>query len=353
MLPFEDLSLWLNAALFAGGAVLIWLAGTRLSGYANAIAERTGVAKAFIGALLLGGITSLPEGATTITSAAMGSPSLAVNNIVGGIAMQVTVLAVADMMGPGEALSGRVRQATVFLQAALLILILSFIAAGITVDDRGLSGVGSWSAVIFGASIIAFFLIHRHRQDESWKPEEPPAGSEQSVQEDETSEEYPHSQKDTSNRGLVVRTIVAALVILVAGYVVARTGDALAEQTGLGQSLVGFLLLAVATSLPEVSTTLTAVRMGQYAMAFSNIFGANILDASMVFLADLVAPGGPILNQVGTFSVVGSLLGITTTAVYVVGLIERRRRTVLGMGVDSAVVLLIYVGGMLLLYNLR
>lgn len=353
MPAFEDLSLWLNVALFGGGAILIWLAGTRLSGYANAIADRTGVAKAFIGALLLGGITSLPEGATTLTAAALGRPSLAVNNIVGGIAMQVTVLAVADMVVPGEALSARVRQATVLLQASLLILILSFIAAGITVDDRGVAGIGSWSAATFGASIVAFFLIHRHRQHESWEPEEPPKNTEGTGDEEEARRYPSHSQSDTSTRQLVSRTILAALVILIAGYLVARTGDALAAQTGLGQSFVGVLFVAVATSLPEASTTLGAVRLGQYAMAFSNIFGANILDASMVFLADVVGSGGPILNQVGTFSVIGAVLGITTTAVYMVGLIERRKKTVLGMGVDSAVVLLLYFGGMLLLYNLR
>lgn len=355
MLPFEDFPLWLNLVLFGAGAAVIWLAGTRLSRYADAIAERTGVGKAFIGALLLGGITSLPEGATTVTASALGSAPLAVNNVFGGVAMQVAILAVADAVVPGHALTGRIRKPSVLLQGALLVLVLTLAAAGIALGETPVLGVGAWSTAILGTSVFAFYLIHQHRSRETWEPEAPPTGRarEEEEGEGEDGSEAGNSAQELSTRRLVLYTAAAALVILVAGYGIARSGDALAVQTGLGESFVGLLFLAVATSLPEVSTTLSAARMGQFAMAFSNIFGANILDTAVLFIADLAFPAGPVLGEVGTFSLVGALLGIVVTAVYLVGLVERPRRVVLGMGVDSLVVLILYFGGVFLLYTLR
>ena len=73
MPEFGALPLPVNLALFAAAAAVVWLAGTRVAGYASTIAERTGIGKAVVGALLLGGITSLPEVATTGTAAASGN----------------------------------------------------------------------------------------------------------------------------------------------------------------------------------------------------------------------------------------------------------------------------------------
>lgn len=350
MLRFEDFPLWLNLALFGFGALAIWMSGTRLSRYADAIAERTGVGKAFVGALLLGGITSLPEAATTVTAAALGSAALAVNNIFGGVAMQVAILAAADAVVPGHALTARIRKPSVLLQAALLILVLALAAAGIAVGEWSIFGVGVWSTAILGVAILAFFLIHQHKSRETWEPEASPRDAEGEEEGDTRAEE---SAGERSTGRLVLLTSAAGVVILVAGFLVARSGEALAGHTGLGESFVGLLLLAVATSLPEISTTLSAARMGQFAMAFSNIFGANILDTAVIFLADLAFAGGPVLGEVGTFSLIGSLLGLMVTGVYLVGLLERRKRVVLGMGIDSLLVLLLYVAGVGLLYTLR
>ncbi len=140
---------------------------------------------------------------------------------------------------------------------------------------------------------------------------------------------------------------------MVAGFLVARTGDVLAAQTGLEASLVGVVLVAIATSRPEVSTTLAAVRLGEYEMAFSNIFGTNLFDVLLIFLVDAFYQGGPVLNEVGRSSVFGALLGIAVTTVYLAGLVEPRDRVILRMGVDPLVVPITCLRGVALLYQLR
>jgi cation:H+ antiporter len=353
LLAFQALPLAANVALFALGALVIWVAGTRLARYADAVAERTGTGRAFIGALLLGGITSLPEIATTITASAIGNAALAVNNLFGGVAMQVAVLAAVDVIVRGRALTARVDGAVVLLQGALLVVILTLAAAAIAVGDVSFAGVGVWTTAILVASIGAFFLIHRHRSTSpgGWRVTPTPAD----VDEKARAQDHAHGLAPAagSTRALVAKIVAAGAAILVAGILVARTGDVLAEQSGLGASFMGVLLVAVATSLPEASTTIAAVRLGQYEMAFSNIFGANILDLAVLFLADAVFVGAPVLSEVGRFSLTAALLGILLTGVFLAGLIERRERVVLAAGVDSHVVLAVYLGGMVLLYTMR
>jgi cation:H+ antiporter len=158
--------------------------------------------------------------------------------------------------------------------------------------------------------------------------------------------------RDLSSGQLALRMVGVSLVVLAAGFVVTQTGDAVAAQTGLGSSLVGFVLVAISTPLPEVSTTLTAARFGAYGLAFSNIFGTNVFDLGLIFLADLVYAGGPVLNEVGQFAVLGAVLGLIVTLVYLVGIIERRDAVIWRLGPDSFLVFLLYSGGLVLLYRL-
>ena len=140
------------------------------------------------------------------------------------------------------------------------------------------------------------------------------------------------------------------MVILIAGYGLAQSGSGIAEATGLGSSFVGFVLLAISTSLPELSTSLAAARRGLFTMAISDILGTNLINIGLLLVVDLVATDGPIFNTAGTFAVVGAILGIIVTSLFLVGLAERRDKTVFRLGVDSAAVLVVYIGGLVILY---
>jgi cation:H+ antiporter len=170
MPDLADLPAWAVALVFATAAAVVWAAGVRLATFAEEVAKRTGLGRAFIGALLLGGVTSLPEGATTVSASAIGNAPLAVNNIFGGIALQVAVLALADWVARGRALSSRVGDDTVLLQAALLVGVLGVAITGILLPDPLVLGVGVASVATFLSAVAAFFLIHRHRTPGRWLP---------------------------------------------------------------------------------------------------------------------------------------------------------------------------------------
>jgi cation:H+ antiporter len=365
LLNFENQSLWINIAIFVAAAGVVWFAGTRLSEYLAAISDRTGIGKAFTGMLLLGGITSLPEVATVTTASATGNAALAVNNVLGSAAMNVVILALADAMIGRDALTSVVAHPIVLLQGALDILLLSIVACAIIAGDMLIVGVGGWTSVLLLLFLLAMWASSRYQNRRPWVAD----GSRDRRQDGERLQREKHQTGRTdrkhddggdrrpsgtiSLKGTIAKTIIAGLAILVAGFLLARTGDALAQQTGLGSSFVGAVLVGIATSLPEISSVTSAVRLKQYEMAIGDIFGTNLFNVGLIFLADAVYAGGPVLNEVGRFSSFATLLGIVLTTTYLAGLIERKGKTVVRMGIDSIAVLGIYSGGLVILYTLR
>ena len=363
LFDFKGYPLWANIAVFAVAAILVWIAGTKMSHYADAIAERTGIGRAAIGLLLLGGITSLPEVAVTVSASAVGNADLAVNNLLGGVAMQVAILAVADFAIGRDALTSIIPDPVVLLQGTMNVLLLSLVAAGVAVGGGAWFGIGVWSWGVLAFYIGAIWLLAHSQGRFPWRPdgkgwrqrlaEQTESQSRASPVEERKRKSGSSSAGSRGFRAILGKTLFAALAILVAGYLLTRTGETLAEQTGIGSSFFGAVFVAISTSLPEVSTVLAAMRIKRYLMAVSDIFGTNLFDVGLVFVVDAVYRGGPILSEVSRFSTFAALLGTIVTALYLAGLIERRDRTILRMGYDSLAVLVTYLGGVFLLYRLR
>ena len=124
-----------------------------------------------------------------------------------------------------------------------------------------------------------------------------------------------------------------------------RSGDAIAGHIGLSGVLFGATVLAAATSLPELSTGLTSVRMGDYQLAMSDIFGGNAFLPVLFLMASLLS-GSAVLPLAQTTDLYLTALGILLTVVYLVGLIFRPTRQVAGLGLDSLIVLVLYVLGL-------
>lgn len=342
MPDFSNMSPWISAAIFIAAAAVVWWAGSRLTRYADAISELTGLGEAFVGMLILGGVTSLPEIAVSVSASVAGNASLAVNNILGGVALQVVIIVIGDALLRSRAITSRVAGPTTLLQAIFSCLLLLMMVLAITLNDRAMFGAGAWSTSVLLAGLAMFWLVSRYKNSETWKPDPPPR-HEKGEQE---------GKPDSLGRAVLLTSAMGA-IILVAGFFLSKTGEAIAGQTGLGDNFVGATLVAAATSLPEISTVVVAVQIRRYTMAFADIFGTNMFDIMLIYLIDVVHSGPPVLNSQHDFALVGALLGITVTLLYTAGLIERRDKSVLRLGVDSWAVLAAYAGGVVALYMLK
>jgi cation:H+ antiporter len=152
---------------------------------------------------------------------------------------------------------------------------------------------------------------------------------------------------------LLLRSGASGVVILVCGILVVDCVAAIADQSGLGSSFIGVTLLATSTSLPELTTTIAAVRLGAHTMAISNIFGSNLIMVVFILPADIFYREGAILREADGIALLALVAGIFVTVVYVAGLLAKRKPQFLGMGVDSMVVLGTYLISVYGFYVLR
>jgi cation:H+ antiporter len=337
----HDYPLWLNAAIFLASGIIVWIGGTRLTVHVDRISALTGIGQVFAGMFFLGCITSLPEVANTVTASSIGNPALAVNNLLGSAAINIFLLAVGDAFLHRNALTSVVAGPSTLMMSVLCMLVLITVAAAITIGDVPVLGIGIWGAAITALSVGSFWLAAGYGARSAWR-----------VEDDETADAKKERTAKTEGHSLreaLLKTAIAGSLIFVAGYALSQTGDALAIQTGLGTGMVGFALIGVATSMPELSTIIQSIRMRRYELAFGQVLGTNFINLSLMIVADAVFAGGPVMNELGRFETVSALLGAAMIGVMLVGLLERRDATIMRMGYDSLIVILLFFCGLGLL----
>jgi cation:H+ antiporter len=353
---FHEIGLAGNLAAFVVASAVVWVAGDRLARYCQVIADWTSLGQAFIGTSLLGVAGSLPEMSLASVAAALGNVELAVNSLLGGIAITMIVVAITHLAVGEEPLSIDVQHPVVLLQGALVIVMLTVAAAGITAGDRLLPGVGvagAWTTALLVLYVLCLVLVSRLQRYHPWTPDAPPAPQDGGVQSEKLQPADAEAGDGGPGLGRVVwLTALATGAVLAAGTVLAFSAHALAEQTGLGAGFVGLLFGGVATSLPELSATISSVRLKQYETAFYDAFGTNLSSVVLLLLVDVLYVGGPILSEVGRFSIFAVLLGTALTGIYLAGLVARPKRPLWRMGIDSVTVLVTSAVGFVILYHL-
>jgi cation:H+ antiporter len=340
---FDHLPAIAQVAIFLVSAALIWIAGVKLSNTTDILSVRFGLGQALGGVILLAIATNLPEVAITASAAWHGDLGVAVGNILGGIAIQTVVLVLLDLFGmKGEKppLTYRAASLTLVIEGLLVIAVLivavmatqlpaSLIVARLTPDSLLI-------ALLWGSGV---WLIGRANKGLPWHDS---AGRAPDSQEKPRG----HSKEARSKAaGAAAKPIlifaVAAVVTLVCGVTIEESGTALAGRIGMSGVLFGATILAAATSLPEVSTGLASTRMKDYQLAISDIFGGNAFLPVLFLLATLMS-GKAVLPHAQATDIYLAALGILLTCIYIAGLIFRPGKRVLGMGIDSLAVLILY-----------
>jgi cation:H+ antiporter len=330
--------------IFAGSAAAIWGAGVLLSNATDALDGRLGLGSALGGLLLLAIATNLPEIAITVTAAAGGQLGLAVGNLVGGIAIQTIVLAALDARAGRRPLTNQVGSLTVVLEALMVLATLG--AAVMATQLPGSVAIGPLSPGSLAVLILwmgGLAIVTRARSGLPWRAEAPGAKAGRSAS-DRSKGQEPQPFKSRSTAFVVGAFVLAALVTLGAGIAIEESGSDLASKIGLTGAVFGATILAATTSLPELSTGLASVKLGDKSLAFSDIFGGNAFLPVLFVIADIVG-GKPALPQAKASDIWMAVLGLVLTVVYAAGLILRPQRKVGPFGPDSLAALVIYALG--------
>ncbi|MEU3842693.1 hypothetical protein AB0E88_21985 [Streptomyces sp. NPDC028635] len=334
--------------LFLVSAAVIWYAGVKLSDTTDVLSERLHLGSALGGLILLAIASNLPEIAITASAAMAGQLDVAVGNILGGIAVQTVVLVVLDAAGvrPRAPLTRLAASLVLVLEGALVVAVLAVVVMGTQLPgDLFFARLGPAPLVIAAMWVIGLVLLDRAGKGLPWREggDAPGAQPEPRGHSKGKKEKAATDQGVGTARAALVFT-AAAVATLVAGVVIERSGEEFFARQGLGGVLFGATVLAVATSLPEISTGLTSTKLGDYQLAISDIFGGNAF-LPVLFLMATVISGKPVLPGAHGTDIYLTALGIVLTTVYIAGLIFRPRRQYLRMGVDSLAVLVLYALG--------
>lgn len=302
------LTVW---AEFLVCALIIGVAGARLSRYGDIIAERTGLSGGWIGLVLLATVTSLPELVAGISSVTVAvAPNIAVGSALGSCVFNLMILVVLDFLQRGESVYQRARQGHI-LSAGFGIVLIGFAGMNILLGNfapfPAIGHVGMYTPVILVMYLIAMrtlFVYERsHRR--------------------EYSEQIAVQHPEITLRRALAGYVVAAVAVVAAGAWLPFVGVALSQVMGWDRSFVGTLLVAAATSLPELAVTVSAMRIGALDMAIANLLGSNLFDILILAIDDMAFSRGPLLENVSPVQAVSAMSAVMMTGIALIGLLYR------------------------------
>jgi cation:H+ antiporter len=319
---------------FLGSGAAVWALGVALARAADVIAERTRLGGVWIGTVLLAGATSLPELGTSLSAVGLGAADLAVGNLFGSSMANMLILALVDLLLRRERILSRV--AFDHALAASLAIALNALAAVLVIAGPGVAflRVSPGSVLLFAAYLAATRALYRHGQRNDAPRIARRAESD-----------------DPGELGRAGRAFaLAALGMLGVAPLFAWSAHEVALVSGLGDTFVGTWAVGLSTSLPELVTSLAAVRRGAFDLAVGNLFGSNALNMALLLPLDVVAPGS-VFRGLDPAHAASALLAVALMALGLAAILYRAKRRFGMIEPDSALVLLTYLLGLWLLYS--
>jgi cation:H+ antiporter len=317
---------------FFATAIGIVIAANYLAKYGDVIAIRTRLGGMFVGVLLMAGATSLPEVLTSISAVNQQQPGIAAGNLLGSNSFNMLLLAILDLTHRNQRLlrkAARRHALSGSLAILMIVLVLYFMLADIQLK---IGWVGIDSLIIIAVYVLAVRLISRDDLVAAPSREEIP----------------PETAKLWVG---LLGFFAAATVLIVVTPIMVSSATEIADITGLGTTFVGTTLVALVTSLPELVTTIAAIRIGASDMAIGNLFGSNMFNMAALGLTDFFYTSGRFLPAIDPAFLLVGMLGLLMTIVGLVGNLARLERRVWFIEVDSLALFVIYISGMILLFQ--
>jgi len=326
--------------------VVIIFAGSWLSRLGDKLAEITGLSGSWIGIILLATITSVPELAAAITSAAAGVKDIGIGNVFGSNMFNMFIIAILDFLqGPGPVMLSV--SATQILPAAQGIFLMALAAAGIFAVQSSSSGEGEYlgwlfSGIILASWIVGTIIIFR---------------SEQATVSDD---EFTRKPNRRELRNVIIKFGIATTIVIIAGVLLIAFAKGIASSTfhigklsfQLGNSFVGTIIVAIVTSLPELVVSISAYRIGAVNMAVANLFGSNTYNMLIIPILEIVTPRHSIFTGLQSVHLITACFAIILTTVAIMGVVYRSRKSILYLGWDALAILGFFLLGNYIFFTL-
>jgi len=292
--------------------LIIFFSGRKVARYGDIIAEKTGLGGVWIGLILLALITSLPELFNGVSAIIIvDAPDLAVGNLLGANAFNLLNLAILDIACRNSSLLAvvsRTHQLTAWLSLLMVLLVTVSVFIGSRFHALGIGWIGWYTPAIILGYLVFMRVIYFFEQRQPLPQE--------------TGLKY--EAKSTGR--VYLHFAIGGAIIIGAGIWLAIIGDEIDMVYGWGESFVGSFLLAFTTTLPEMTVSFTAMRMGARDMAIANMLGSNLFNMAIIPVDDLLYLKSPILAAVSESHLITAFAVMVMTLLFIAGLRFKPRR---------------------------
>ena len=324
-------------------AVIIVIAGIRLTVCADKLSDQLQFGKVWVGIILLGVATSLPEAITSLTAIiSLQANDLAIGNLLGSNNFNPMLIVVMDALYRRGSITNALTPNASYQVSARFAILLTLLVIFDIMFNGAFPTFHLGPVSVGGLLIAIFYFIGIKRLAKLGAG--PVAAA--TTANPETKEKVPVNR-------LWAEMAASALFVVAGAIWLAGSADTIAAETGLGRTFVGSIFLAIVTSLPEMVVSISALRLGSLDLAIGNIFGSNMANMSIVFICGLFHRGGPILGDVKPLHMFTGALSLLLMHILIKGISTRNKKTFLGFGWDSIVMVLVFTLGTIYLYHVR
>jgi cation:H+ antiporter len=259
------------------GFVALILGANWLVNGATSVGIRAKLSPLIIGLTIVAFGTSLPEMIVNVFSCAKGSPGLAIGNIIGSNTMNILlILGVSSLIWPIDVSRVSIRRdiPAGFVATLAITLMANYLFTG---QARTINWIEGIVLLLMGFSYLLLTMLKNNPQEET-----------ESIQE-------------AMPWGKTIFALIAGIVgLYLGGELVSRNAQILARNWGMSESTIGLTVVATATSLPELITSIVAATKKNSGIAIGNVLGSNILNIFMVLgISALITPlpFDPMMNK--------------------------------------------------------
>lgn len=299
---------------------VIWFS-TKCAKYVDLIDKKTKISGAFIGGVVLAGVTSLPEVFTSLSAVIMfNNPEMVVGNVLGSNIFNLAVLATLCIISIKAFTTAKVSKShyKVVLFTILIYIILAITSFVVNISVLNVSITSILILIIYAISVkYMSYDDSEHNKDESG---------------------------NITVKSIIIRFIISSIALVITSILITQTTDIIAEKLNLNAGLAGALLLGIATSLPELSSSVALVKRGNFNASIGNITGSNIFNFLIISISDFIYREGSIFissKSTNSLSLFGSIACLLT-AFILIGKLKNKNNKSLYI-ILSALILMCYI----------
>lgn len=308
-------------------AISIIILANKASIYVDLIEKKTSLSGAFIGGVVLSAVTSLPELFTSISSTMfLHKPGLCMGNILGSNLFNIVILAVLILVFFKSFNKRDIAKSHIKVTFSILLIYITIILNMLKVLNFEVLKISITSIII----IILYIYEIRHMA---------------SKDNNESSNIVEEDNSPLSIKSIIIKFALVSIEIIILSIIITYITDDISNKLNLGNGLAGAIFLGIATSLPEVASTISLFKMKNFNIAFGNIIGSNLFNFVILFITDILYIGRGLYDFSDPKTINLLFFGLLTTVLMII-VLKFKNKTV--KFISSVGIILCYFGFLLL-----